>query len=143
MGKEHRDCENGNFKGEITDSHRFCKLHSSFGFMLLEPLNYMRRYYESGATQSFSFRKEQLKKLKQAIVKYEKELYAALYSDLKKSPEECWVTELGMVTAEINAALKSLHRWMKPQKAGTNLLNFPSSSYVMNEPMGVALIIGP
>ncbi|MBS1620378.1 MAG: aldehyde dehydrogenase [Bacteroidetes bacterium] len=111
--------------------------------MLLEPLNYMRRYYESGATQSFSFRKEQLKKLKQAIVKYEKELYAALYSDLKKSPEECWVTELGMVTAEINAALKSLHRWMKPQKAGTNLLNFPSSSYVMNEPMGVALIIGP
>lgn len=111
--------------------------------MIAESLNNMRYYFESGATKNFSFRKEQLKKLKQAIVKYEKELYAALYSDLKKSPEESWVTELGMVIAEINAALKNLHHWMKPKKAGTNLLNFPSSSYVINEPMGVALIIGP
>lgn len=111
--------------------------------MIDESLNSMRRYFESDATQSYSFRKEQLKKLKQAILKYEKELYEALNADLKKSPEESWVTELGMVIAEINAAIKNLHQWMKPKKVATNLLNFPSSSYVMNEPMGVALIIGP
>src|SRR5215471_13728863 len=32
---------------------------------------------------------------------------------------------------------------MKPRRAGTNLLNFPSSSFVLYEPLGVVLIIGP
>jgi aldehyde dehydrogenase (NAD+) len=111
--------------------------------MIPESLNDMRRYFESGATQSYSFRKEQLKKLKQAILKYEKDLYQSLNADLKKSPEESWVTELGMVLSEINVAIKKLHRWMKPKRVATNLLNLPSSSYIMNEPMGVTLIIGP
>ncbi len=111
--------------------------------MIPEILNDMRRYFESDATQSYSFRKEQLKKLKQAILKYEKELYEALNADLKKSPEESWVTELGMVISEINVAIKKLHSWMKPKRVTTNLLNLPSSSYIMNEPMGVTLIIGP
>ena len=111
--------------------------------MIAESLNNMRHYFESGATQSYSYRKEKLIKLKNAIRKYENELYEALNSDLKKSPEESWVTELGMVMSEINAAIKNLHDWMKPKKVTTNLLNFPSSSFVMNEPMGVVLIIAP
>ncbi|MBS1919973.1 MAG: aldehyde dehydrogenase [Bacteroidetes bacterium] len=107
------------------------------------PLNNLRHYFESGATKSYSFRKDQLKKLKQAVLKYEYKLYDALRTDLKKSPEESWVTELGMVIAEINVAIKELRKWMKPNRAGTNLLNFPSVSYVMNEPMGVVMIIAP
>jgi aldehyde dehydrogenase (NAD+) len=31
---------------------------------------------------------------------------------------------------------------MQPQPAGTNLLNFPSSSYILQEPLGVVLIMG-
>lgn len=111
--------------------------------MIAESLNGMRRYFESGATQSYSFRKEQLRKLKQAILRHEKDLYEALYADLKKSPEESWVTELGMVIAEINVAIKKMHRWIKPERVATNLLNLPSSSYVMHEPLGVVLVIGP
>lgn len=74
---------------------------------------------------------------------YEEQLYAALYTDLKKSKEECWVTEIGFVISEINAALKHLHHWMNPEKVKTNLLNLPSSSYIISEPLGVVLIIGP
>lgn len=108
-----------------------------------EHLNRLRLFFRSGETRSYRFRIEQLKKLKASIIKHEEELYAALYSDLKKSKEESWVTELGMVVSEINAIIGGLRNWMQPERAGTNLLNQPSSSYIMREPLGVVLIIGP
>ena len=103
----------------------------------------MRSYYNSGATKSYAFRKEQLIKLKGALKKYEKQFHEALYTDLKKSPEECWVTETGFLLSEINATLKNLKEWMQPDLVATNLLNVPSKSFVMKEPLGVVLIIGP
>ncbi len=103
----------------------------------------MRRYYDSGVTRNYTFRKEQLLKFRNAIRKYEEQLHEALYTDLKKSPEECWVTETGFLTSEISAAIKALKQWMQPEMVGTNLLNFPSNSYVLKEPLGVVLIIGP
>jgi len=109
----------------------------------MQQLENMRSYYNSGATRSYNFRKEQLIKLKNAIIRYEKELHDALYADLKKSPEESWVTETGFLIAEINATVKNLKNWIQPEKVGTNLLNMPSSSFVYREPLGVVLIIGP
>ena len=103
----------------------------------------MRRYFETGITKSYAFRKQQLVKLKDAIHKYEQPLHEALYADLKKSPEECWVTETGFLVAEINNALKNLKRWMQPKTASTNLLNLPSKSYVIAEPLGLVMIIAP
>lgn len=108
-----------------------------------DQLNNCRNFFASGATKRYAWRKEQLKKLKAAIQQYEEEIYTALYTDLKKSPEECWVTENGLVLAEINHLLKHLKEWMEPERRSTNLLNFPSSSYVMKEPLGVVLIIAP
>ncbi len=106
-------------------------------------LSAMRHYFDSGITRPFSFRKEQLQKLKSAMLKYEEPLYDALYADLKKSPEENWVTELGLVLSELNFIEKNLRRWMEPERVATNLLNLPSSSKVLKEPLGVVLIIGP
>ena len=106
-------------------------------------LEKLRRYFASGSTLPYSFRKEQLKNLKASILKHEQDLYDALYADLKKSPEEVWVTETGMVISELNAAIKSLKSWMEPESVNTNLLNMPSGSRVLKEPLGVVLIIGP
>lgn len=106
-------------------------------------LEKMRRHFDSGATRSYAFRKAQLKRLKTAILEHEQELYDALYADLKKSPEEVWATETGMVLAELNTAISNLRDWMEPQSVTTNLLNLPSSSKVIQEPLGVVLIIGP
>lgn len=110
---------------------------------LIEKLGQMRSYFKTGVTKPYAFRMEQLKKLKAAIYKYEQELHDALYTDLKKSNEESWVTETGMVIAEISAMQKELKQWMQPQRVSTNLLNLPSSSKVYSEPLGVVLIIGP
>jgi aldehyde dehydrogenase (NAD+) len=110
---------------------------------MTDQLNALRRYYESGATRSASFRKEGLKKLKDSILQHENELYDALYADLKKSPEESWVTELGIVINGIKSALRNLDSWMSPERVATNFLNLPSSSRIMKEPLGVVLIIAP
>src|SRR5688500_10978292 len=115
--------------------------------MSISPVNYklsaLRQYFDSGVTRSYQFRKEQLQKLKQAILKHEEELYDALFTDLKKSPEETWVTETGFLLSEINNTISNLRRWMQPERTATNLLNLPSSSYVMREALGAVLIIGP
>ena len=106
-------------------------------------LERMRHYFNQGSTRSHEFRREQLKKLRTAILNHEQDLYDALKTDLKKNKEETWVTETGMVLAELNTAIKNLRRWMRPERVSTNLLNLPSGSRIMKEPLGVVLIIGP
>ena len=108
-----------------------------------ENLQLLRNFYDGYDTRSYSFRKQQLQKLKSAILQHEKELYDALYIDLKKSKEESWVTEVGFLIVEINHALRHLKAWMKPKKVPTNLMNLPGKSFIYKEPLGVVLIIGP
>lgn len=108
-----------------------------------EHLTDLRRYFNTGVTKPYTFRLQQLKKLKQSVLNHEQDLYTALFTDLKKSPEETWVTETGLVIAELNAAIKNLRQWMEPESIATNLLNLPSGSRIMKEPLGVVLIIGP
>ena len=103
----------------------------------------MRTFFDSRATINYAFRKEQLRRLKSALLLHEQEIYAALEQDLKKNPEESWVTELGFVIAEIGNTLKKLRSWMRPERKRTNLVNFPSASYILREPLGVVLIIAP
>jgi aldehyde dehydrogenase (NAD+) len=111
--------------------------------LLKQQLQTMRAFYESGVTRTLAFRKQQLQKLKAAIYQYEQPLYDALHKDLKRSAEESWVTELGVVMADINLALRNLRHWMQPQRVSTNLVNLPSASYIFREPLGVVLIISP
>lgn len=106
-------------------------------------LDAMRNYFETGVTKTYEFRKTQLQKLKASVVAHENEIYAALHKDLRKSKEETYVTENGFFLAEINNTIKQLNSWMKPASVGTNLLNFPSKSFVLHEPLGVVLIISP
>lgn len=106
-------------------------------------LQSLRNFYNAGNTKSYSFRIEQLKKLRSAIIHYEEEIYTALQKDLNKSKEECWITENGILLSEINNAIKKLKKWMRPRRVRTNLLNLPSSSFIYTEPKGVSLIIGP
>ena len=108
-----------------------------------EQLQALRNYFDTGATRSYAFRLQQLQKLKQAIEAHEQAIYDALYVDLKKSKEECWVTENGIVLTELRHAINELKAWMEPQRVRTNLLNLPSSSRIVSEPLGVVLIIAP
>lgn len=109
----------------------------------ISSLRQMRQFFDSAVTRPYAFRKQQLIAFKNALNKYEKEIYDALYADLKKVPEESWFTENGLLMQEINYSLKNLQDWMQPERVGTNLINLPSLSYLYPSPKGVVLVIGP
>ncbi|MEO8117684.1 MAG: aldehyde dehydrogenase [Bacteroidota bacterium] len=103
----------------------------------------MRNWYNSGVTKSISFRLRQLSLFKKNILQFQQEILDALYTDLKKNQEEAWITEIGFVLGEIKNFEKNLNHWAKPEQVDTNLMNFPSSSFIYKEPYGVVLIIAP
>ena len=106
-------------------------------------INAQREYFASNITLDYGFRKEQLKRLQAALVKWEKPLLDALWSDLHKSAEEAILTELSIVSGEVKNHLSHLRRWMKSRKVSTPLKMMPSRSRIVSEPLGNALIISP
>lgn len=100
-------------------------------------------FFASNATLDFKFRKEQLKKLREALKEWEKPLCDALWQDLHKSSEEAILTELSIVAGEVKNHIKHLRRWMRSRCVATPLKMMPSRSRVVSEPLGNALIIAP
>lgn len=102
-----------------------------------------RTFFNSHQTKSKTFRMQQLKKLKDVILDYEERITDALWKDLRKSPEEAYLTEISMVLNEIKFHRRNLKQWMKPEKVPTPLHLQPSKSSVYHEPFGVSLIVSP
>jgi aldehyde dehydrogenase (NAD+) len=103
----------------------------------------LREYFQSGATQPYAFRLLQLQRLKQLVLDNEQALYKALHTDLKKTDEDAWATEIGFFLSELNYTIEHLKGWMQPKSVPTNLVNMPSSSFTIQEPLGVVCIIAP
>jgi aldehyde dehydrogenase (NAD+) len=103
----------------------------------------LRQYFQSGATQPYAFRLLQLQRLKQLVLDNEQALYKALHTDLKKTDEDAWATEIGFFLSELNYTIEHLKGWMQPKSVPTNLVNMPSSSFTIQEPLGVVCIIAP
>ena len=106
-------------------------------------INALKDYFNTGATQTYAFRLLQLERLKKAVMDSEKILYEALHADLKKTDEDAWATEVGFFLSELNHTIKHLQEWMQPKSVATNLVNMPSTSYTIQEPLGVVCIIAP
>ena len=102
-----------------------------------------RSFFASGATRDVKFRKQQLKSLRAAVRKWEKPLCDALWTDLHKSYEEAFMTEVGLIYGEISDALKHVDKWARRRKCPTPLTGVPSSSYIIREPLGCTLIVSP
>lgn len=106
-------------------------------------VNKQRKYYFSGETRSYSFRIEQLKKLRSMLNRYEKDIFRALKADLNKSEHETVTTELGILYTEIDFAIKHLKDWMADEEVPAPLTHKGTKSYITYEPYGVTLIISP
>jgi len=102
-----------------------------------------RNFYYTGATRSADFRIAQLDNLKQSIVANEEIIIDALASDLGKSEFEAYATEVGFVLDSIGQMQKNLGDWMEPEKVKTPLHLQPAKSFIIREPYGSVLVIGP
>lgn len=102
-----------------------------------------RAYFCSGATLDIGFRKQMLRKFLESFKRWEQRLCDALWTDLHKSYEEAYLTEISIVKVEAKMHLKHLSSWAKRHKAHSPIKMFPSKSYILKEPLGNALIVSP
>ena len=111
--------------------------------IIVQNIEKQRKFFSTNKTKEIAYRIKQLRKLKKAIQENQGNIENALWDDLHKSPEEAYLTEISIVTQEIDHHLKHLKRWAKPKRVSTPLHLQPSSSKVIHEPLGVALIVAP
>lgn len=111
--------------------------------IIIEGLKNHKVFFATHQTKDIGYRLKQLRKLKQAILQYQERIEQALWEDLHKSPEEAYLTEISIVTGEINNHIKHLKKWARPKRVGTPIHLLPSSGKILYEPLGVALVIAP
>lgn len=102
-----------------------------------------RAYFNTGATLPLSARRAALQRLREAITAHERDITAALRSDLNKSPTESYMCEVGLTLSELSFVEKRLGRWMADRPHLTPLAQFPARSFTVREPYGVVLIMSP
>ncbi len=103
-----------------------------------------REFFRTGATLDVNWRIEQLKKLKNGIIKHQDAIIQALYDDLGRHPAEAYFCDVGSVILEINETIHGLKKWAKPETHFSGMLCFPSTkTKVYKMPYGVSLIISP
>ncbi|MDX1671988.1 MAG: aldehyde dehydrogenase [Balneolaceae bacterium] len=113
--------------------------------MSSDPVQIVRQQqllFKAGKTRNISFRKRQLRTLRELLEQHEEEIYEALRADMQKPPLETYGTEIGLILMEIDHILSNIESWARARKVGGALINFPSSNYIYPEPYGVALVIG-
>ncbi len=101
------------------------------------------RFFETGKTKDVRFRVEQLNMIESSIKKNEDAIYSALKADLNKSKYEAFMTEIGLVYAELDMAKKKLKSWAKPKRKMPGFAQMPASVKVYSEPYGTVLIMSP
>lgn len=112
--------------------------------MTIDEMNrLLRNYFLVGETKDVDFRKARLRDLLSAVEEYEEKLYEALQTDLNKSRDEAFFTEISIVKDEIRYALRHVKGWARDKHVCGSIAVMPSRSYIHYEPLGTALIIAP
>jgi len=106
-------------------------------------LNSQKSFFNSQQTKDLNFRLSVLKQLKNEIINSEFKVYEALKKDFNKSHFETFISEYGLVISSLNLVIKRLKKWAKPKRVKSSILTFPSKDYILKEPFGTVLVIGP
>ena len=80
--------------------------------------------------------------MKKLLKDNEEKLNKAIYADFRKSAFDTYSNELALLYIEIDEAIRKIRKWSARRNVRTNLVNFPARSYIIPEPLGVALVIG-
>ena len=102
-----------------------------------------RALFAAGTTLERDYRDSALGALYRSIKSHEKDIAAALLSDLGKSEAESYMCETGMVLSSISYLRRNLSRLMRPRRTRTGMAQFPAHGELRYVPYGTALIIAP
>ena len=106
-------------------------------------LQQQNHFFSSGKTIPAEFRLKQLESLKEAMIRHEADLAAALKEDLGKSRMESYMCEIGLTLSELTWMQKHLRSLMRSKRVSTPAAQFAAKSFRSPSPYGTALIMSP
>jgi len=106
-------------------------------------LQQQNHFFSSGKTIPAEFRLKQLESLKEAMIRHEADLAAALKEDLGKSRMESYMCEIGLTLSELTWMQKHLRSLMRSKHVSTPAAQFAAKSFRSPSPYGTVLIMSP
>lgn len=106
-------------------------------------LQQQNHFFSSGETIPAEFRLKQLESLKEAMIRHEADLAAALKEDLGKSRMESYMCEIGLTLSELTWMQKHLRSLMRSKRVSTPAAQFAAKSFRSPSPYGTVLIMSP
>ena len=106
-------------------------------------LQQQNHFFSSGKTIPAEFRLKQLESLKEAMIRHEADLAAALKEDLGKSRMESYMCEIGLTLSELTWMQKHLRSLMRSKRVSTPAAQFVAKSFRSPSPYGTVLIMSP
>ena len=106
-------------------------------------LQQQNHFFSSGKTIPAEFRLKQLESLKEAMIRHEADLAAALKEDLGKSRMESYMCEIGLTLSELTWMQKHLRSLMRSKRVSTPAAQFAAKSFRSPFPYGTVLIMSP
>ena len=106
-------------------------------------LQQQNHFFSSGKTIPAEFRLKQLESLKEAMIRHEADLAAALKEDLGKSRMESYMCETGLTLSELTWMQKHLRSLMRSKRVSTPVAQFAAKSFRSPSPYGTVLIMSP
>ena len=107
-----------------------------------EKVRKLQKSFTTHKSKDIGYRLKQLKILRAAIDKYEKEMDEANKKDLGHSSFTSFLTNTASIIHEIDVTISNFQEWAKPRYQHTPVAFAPGSSYILPEPFGVVLIMG-
>lgn len=108
-----------------------------------EVVSRVRDGFETQCTLPCRYRITQLKNLRRMFEEKQNDICEALWEDLRKAQQECLMSELNPISADLSLAIDSVEKWMAPEHVGKDLLNSFNTAFIQSEPYGVVLIMSP
>ena len=103
-----------------------------------------RRAFDRDPMPSAEVRRENLRRLKAAILRYQGRLADAVNEDFGcRSRDETMLADIMPTVSQINYQLKNVRRWMKPERRHVGAAFQPAKAFVQYQPLGVVGIIAP
>ena len=103
----------------------------------------LRSSFAAGTTRPVSHRRDQLEKLLRLLVESDRELCAAITSDLGRHESSAYTGDVYPAICQVKTALASLGKWVAPLQIGVPFYLLPGKAELVPEPKGVVLIISP
>lgn len=102
-----------------------------------------RKSFETGAGFDLDTRLRRIESVRRMLVEQTADFTAALAQDLRKHPDESWMTEIGFVCNEVQHTAKNLRKWLAPERSSVPLSLRPATARIVRDPLGVVLVIAP